>query len=189
MGTLEGLSEVQNVEDMTPGKTLHGTQQVKIQSWEFMGLVDQKSPLQRKEAVIEKTSGGWQSLIHGVNAIVLFAQQFGDIIQPVPLPGLCARWRLLPKGTDYMAASVPLLKRLCEEASSGSPYLHLTPTKLQWHRKSMLSENCQGSSDKGKVCSCDRLQQVVAKSSLNFGTINPPIILENRGSVIFGKSQ
>ncbi|KAH8753476.1 hypothetical protein BGZ57DRAFT_964852 [Hyaloscypha finlandica] len=186
---LEVLSEVQNTEDMTPGKTIQGTLQVKIQGWEFMALVDQKSPLQRKEAVIEKTSGGWQSLIHDVNAVVLFAQQFGDIIRLTSSPGLCARWRLLPKGKDYMAAGVPLLKKLCEEAGSSSPYLHLTPTKLQWHRKSMLFEDCQGNNDKSKACHCDRLQQVVAKSSLNFSTINPPMNLEDRGCVIFGKSQ
>ncbi|KAN0119353.1 hypothetical protein V8E51_001561 [Hyaloscypha variabilis] len=153
-----------------------------------MALVDQKLPLQRKEAVIEKTSGGWQSLIHDVNAIMLFAQHFRDIIQPVSSPGLCARWRLLLKGKDYMAASVPLLKKLCEEAGSGSSYLHLTPTKLRWHRKSMLFEDCQSNNDKSKACDYDRLQQVITKSSLNVGTINPPMNLEDRGCVIFGKS-
>jgi hypothetical protein len=130
-----------------------------------MGLVDQKSPLQRKEAAIEDSSGGWQKLIHDVKAIVLFAQGFGELIGPISSPGLCPRWRSLPKGKDYMASGVPLLKRLCEEAGSSSPYLHLTPTKLQWHSKSLLFENCRSIDNTNKACSCDRLQQVISKSS------------------------
>jgi len=154
---LEGLSEVQNIEDMTPGKTIQGSLKAKIQGWEFMGLVDQKSPLQRKEAAIEDSSGGWQNLIHDVNAIVLFAQGFGELIRPISSPGLCPRWRSLPKGKDYMASGVPLLKRLCEEAGSSSPYLHLTPTKLQWHNKLLLFENCRGTNNTSKACNYDLL--------------------------------
>ena len=71
-----------------------------------MALVDQKSPLQRKDTKLEKTSGGWPNLIHDINAIVLFAQGFEDIIKPCESFGLCVRWKSLPKNKDYMAAGI-----------------------------------------------------------------------------------
>ncbi|CZR64828.1 uncharacterized protein PAC_14727 [Phialocephala subalpina] len=187
---LEGLSEMQNPDDAIAENTGQITTDSKLQGFEFMAVVDQKSPIRRKEATLEKSSGGWQSLIHEVNAVVLLAHGFGDLIRPTsPSFGLCPRWKVLPKDKGYMAAGVPLLKRLCEEAGSASPYLHLTPSQLQWHRKSMLFEKCAGKASKGESCDCERLQQVVPKSVSDFMSVNPPGELEDRGCVMFGRPE
>ncbi|KUJ16467.1 uncharacterized protein LY89DRAFT_647061 [Mollisia scopiformis] len=183
---LEGLSEIQNAGDIRPETSTQILTQQKLQGWEFMALVDRKSPIQRKEVDLEKTTGGWQNLVHDVNAVVLLASGFGDLIQPMyPSSGLCYQLKTLPKYEDYMASTVPLLKRLCEEAGSSS-YAHLTPSKLQWHKPSMLFENCEGKTKTGGVCDCVRFQQVVPTFVTDIGPIKPPGHLEHRGCVIFG---
>ncbi|KAF8858460.1 hypothetical protein BDZ45DRAFT_394759 [Acephala macrosclerotiorum] len=180
---------MQNPDDAIAENTTQVTTDFKLRGFEFMAVVDQKSPIRRKEATVEKSTGGWQSLIHEVNAVVLLAHGFGELIRPTsPSFGLCPRWKALPKDKGFIAAGVPLLKRLCEEAGSSSPYLYLTPSQLQWHRKSMLFEKCTGKATTGEFCDCERLQQVVPRSMSDFMSINPPGELEDTGCVMFGQS-
>ena len=159
-----------------------GTVQHCLQGWEFMALVEGRNFRQKQEPIM-KTNGGWLKLVNDIDAIVLFANGFGDIIKPGKGSLPCHDWEELPKGKDYMATSVPMLKRLYREAGSDLALNHLTSTRLQWHRGSTLFESCAT----GRApCSCDRLQQIVRKSKFA-KTISPPSQLEERGCVAFGQ--
>ncbi|KFZ19687.1 hypothetical protein V502_03498 [Pseudogymnoascus sp. VKM F-4520 (FW-2644)] len=185
---LERVGESQNSEQSSPGKNLQTTMKTKVIGWEFMGLVDQKSPYVRKQFFVKTSSGGWPELVHDIDAVVLLAQGFEDIIRPVSeLARLCSMWQSLPKHRYFMAAGVLILQKLCEEAGSGKTNQHLT-SKLKWHKGSLLFEDCFAHANAGMVCKCDRLQQVVPESiTLNIHSIKPPGVLKTNGCVIFGK--
>jgi hypothetical protein len=159
-----------------------------LRGWEFMALVEDLSPLREKETAIQKCSGGWTRLVKDIDAVVLFASGFGDIIKPSEAAcarGLCKRWGRVPKGKDYMAASIPTLVQLFDRAGSRLTQRYLTSSHLRWNRGQVLWEPCDSRS---RQCNCDRLQGIVQKSAETFFTITEPGLLENNGAVIFGQT-
>lgn len=184
---MERLMEKDDLIESCPGLALHGTLRTKVYGWEFMSLVQDKNH-RRKEVTIAKSSGGWVDLVNDIDALVLFATGFGEIIRPVSdLGRLCHQWRSLPKGKDYLAAGVPLLELLYSEAGSRLSRKNLSTTRLQWHRASTLFEQCPYT--RPEHCECDRTQQIYHESLFKtFGRVRPPGTLEENGCVIFGQA-
>jgi hypothetical protein len=139
---------------------------------------------------LSNTNGGWPLLINDIDALVLLASGFEDIIIPakgIGNNGLCRSWQWVPRGKDYLATSSSMLRKLYDRA--GYPldrkYLTSTPKKLQWHQgRSILFGPCERS--KLHKCRCNRLQQILPKSTI--GTIVSPEFIDNQGAVIFGES-
>ncbi len=185
---MERLMEKDDSIEAYPGLALHGTMRSKVHGWEYMSLVHEKN-YRRKEATIAKSSGGWVDLINDVDALVLFATGFDEIIRPVTdLSKLCARWRNLPKGKDYLAAGIPILELLYSEAGSRLSHKHLTTSHLQWQRGSTLFEQCSYAAP--DRCECDRTQQIYHDSLFKtFGRVRPPGDLEANGCAIFGQAR
>jgi hypothetical protein len=170
-------------------RTLHWPIRKNLHGWEFMDIVDEVSPLRLKETPIKKTCGGWVDLATDINAIVLFASGFGDIIKPAEcsLKGLCHMWRAVPKEKDYLTVGATTINKLFEQSGSRLTRKHLTSTHLQWHRGRVLFEKCHAS-DSSFRCTCERLQQILPDSGLTFGTMVPPVRLEEGGAIIFGQA-
>lgn len=167
-----------------PGKSVHATRQETLEGWEYMGLVENVSPLHKKERVIQKSHGGWVDLVNHIDAVVLFGSGFQEVLKPpTRSTGLCQTWMRLPKGKDFLAAGVPILEELYRRAGSYETKEYLTSTHLRWHRNSVLFEDCTASAT--HTCKCNRLQQIFPKTTL--GRINPPGPLEPNGCVIFGQ--
>ena len=167
---------------------LHATGRRKIQGWEFMDLVIGRSSIRMKEVALRKSCGNWIDLAYDINAVVLLASGLEDLIIPREDTdsGLCQTWNRVPQQKDYLAAGVPLLEKLSEQA--GSPK-YLTSTHLRWHRGPMLFENCAAMCQNSTVtCTCDRVQQIWPDSLFTLGEINPPGPLPPQGAVVFGQS-
>ena len=166
----------------TWGDILHG--------FEFNAVVEQHSPFRQKQTKLLDTNGGWPLLSQDIDALILLANGFEDIIVPAVEQSnnrLCRSWQYVPKGKDFLATSTPLLKRLYERA--GYPldrkFLTSTKAKLQWHQgSSILFESCAES--KLERCHCNRLQQILPKSTVT--SIVPPEYIVDQGAVIFGHS-
>jgi hypothetical protein len=186
---LERLMEKTITTAASAEPTLHWPTRKNLQGWEFMDIVDERSPLRLKEAQIKKTCGGWVDLATDVNAIVLFASGFEDIIKPAQssLKGLCHMWRTVPKEKDYLTANIATINKLFEESGSRLTRKYLTSTHLQWHRGTVLFEKCRTSCSLFD-CTCDRLQQILPESGLTFRPVVPPGKLDERGAVIFGQA-
>ncbi len=184
---MERLMEKDDTIEAYPGLALHGTMRSRIHGWEYMSLVHEKN-YRRKEAIIAKSSGGWADLVSDIDALVLFATGFGEIIRPGRgLRRLCHRWRSLPKDKDYLAANVPILELLYSEAGSRVSHKHLSTTHLQWHRGSTLFEECFYTGQ--DRCGCDRTQQIYHDSMFKtFGPVRPHGKLEENGCIVFGQA-
>ncbi|PVH69555.1 hypothetical protein DL98DRAFT_624518 [Cadophora sp. DSE1049] len=168
---------------------LHGTLRKRIRGYEFMDLVEERSPVRMKETLVENSSGNWIEFVQDINAVVLFASGFEDIIIPreVEQHGLCHSWKRVPRGKDYLTASVSMLDTCFEQAGSQLTRKYLTSTHLRWHRGPKLFESCTKSSAFG--CRCDRVQQILPEAMTTFGTITSPGPLPKDGAVVFGKSK
>ena len=150
---LERMMERDEIISSTPGVKLRGTMRDRLYGWEIQALVEQKS-FRRKEQVLKKSNGKWTDLLNDSNAVVLFANGFEEVIEPVShLTNLCSAWKTLPQDKDYLAVGCPLLEILYNEAGSRKTRKYLTSKHLQWSRGPTLFESCEPNSD----CSCSRL--------------------------------
>jgi hypothetical protein len=185
---LESLLDKNVTKEATSDPEVRGTMRHLLRGWEFMDLVYDRSPFRLKETYIEKSSGSWTNLARDIDAIVLFGSGFEDIIKPSEqsTTGLCHAWKSVPRGKDYMTASVPMMNWLYTVAGSKLTRKHLTSTHLRWHKGGQLWERCQ--STKPYSCSCSRLQQVVSDNFAQLGGVADPGPLEEKGAVIFGQA-
>lgn len=184
---LDRLMEKEATTQATPGMAVHATWQDMLYGWEFKAVADEDRHLKQKVQVLEKTAGRWRDLVKDVDAVVLFASGFGDIIKPrSEQAGLCRKWRRLQRDKDYLAVCVPMLENFYAKAGHRQDQQYLTSAKLQWHRGSMLFEQCADTAS--DCCKCDRLQQVYRDSYRTFGRRIPPGNLEPNGCVVFGQA-
>ncbi|KAF2490780.1 hypothetical protein BU16DRAFT_134693 [Lophium mytilinum] len=180
----------QNVRiDRTAGGAIEKPCQDILKGFEFKAVVEELSPFRQKQAKIKKTCGGWPTLVRDIDALVLFANGFEDLILPLEdeSADLCRLWQRVPKGQDYLATSVKTLTDLYNVAGCRTSRAYLTSTELQWHRgTSTLFEPCKNPG--AYRCECVRLQRILPKSAT--GTIIPPGSLTEAkdGAVIFGHS-
>ncbi|KAL5325079.1 hypothetical protein ACEPPN_006201 [Leptodophora sp. 'Broadleaf-Isolate-01'] len=176
--------------DSSPVQPVHLTTSKRLQEWEFMDIVSEKSPMQLRETVMSKSAGNWTDFAQDINAIVLFATGFQDLITPrvSEKRELCHAWNRVPRKRDFLTTTVPMLETIYEHAGSKQNRKYLTSTHLQWHRGETLFGDCE--KNMNSKCACDRVQQILRESPTTFGRIVPPPgPLPARGAVIFGQSK
>ncbi|KAI9832642.1 MAG: hypothetical protein M1819_004227 [Sarea resinae] len=184
---IEGLLDQDVNKSPAQGVALSATMQDRLLGWEFMDLVDDISPLRPRETEILKTGGGWTTLARDIDAVVLFASGFEDIIRPASCTdGLCHKWKRMPKEKDYLAASVEILDMLYERAGHRLTRENLTTTGIKWHRGPQLFERC--TKPFAFDCNCNRIQELTPLNAIGKGHF--PTAFEVKGApgaVIFGR--
>jgi hypothetical protein len=168
------------------GLPLRGTLRDFITGFEFRAVVEERSPFRLKEVEVQKSNGGWPRLVHDIDALVLLANGFGDLLLPTPgaKAGLCRTWHSVPTGNDYLATTTKTLDDLHNIAGCRVSRKYLTSSRLRWHKgDSLLFEPCGA----GRDCQCNRLQQVLPENAV--GTIVPPMRFADDGAAIFGTSR
>jgi hypothetical protein len=153
-----------------------------LHGYEFKAIVQERGDYTLMEKEMSRNQGGWPLLVRDINALVLLANGFGDLILPSDehKPQLCNVWQRLPSGCDYLAATCNVLTDLYDVAGSRASRKYLTTTHLQWHQgESQLFDSCENT----KACKCNRLQQILSKSDT---VVRPKIGDVKSGAVIFG---
>jgi hypothetical protein len=109
-----------------------------LHGWEFMDIVNSELDVRRKEL---KCSQAWTTLTKDV--LVLFGQDFGNVIRPGRDVHVCEAWYPIPCGQDYLTASLPCLQQLSEKRGTGRSckYLRLTNDEC-WVPEAGLFEDC-----------------------------------------------
>lgn len=158
-----------------------------LYGFEFNDVARKRFPISLKSCSIERTSGGWTDLVQDIGALTILATGLEDLIKPSnDCLDLCHRWCSLPKGEDYLAVTVRLLKDLYYVAGCPLNCQYLTSSsRLQLERtSSILFAPCKSLVE--KPCSCNRLCQVVGKR--NMGTEPVDLHAHEEGAVIIGSS-
>jgi hypothetical protein len=153
-----------------------------LYGYEFKAIVQERGDYTLMEKELSRNHGGWPLLVRDINALVLLADGFGDLILPSDQhkPRLCSVWQRVPSGSDYLAATCNVLTDLYDLAGCRASREYLTTTHLQWHQgESRLFESCKNT----RACKCNRLQQIVNESDT---VVRPNIGDVKAGAVIFG---
>jgi hypothetical protein len=167
------------------GTPVKGTFRDFLQGYEFKAIVEERGIYTLKEKELSKTHGGWPLLARDIDALVLLADGFGEVILPADedKSRICTLWQRMPSGCDYLATTSKILIELYNIAGRRCERKYLTSTQLQWHQgASQLFDECKDT----KACQCNRLQQIIPKSHI--GTIIRPEVIIDEGAVIFGHS-
>ena len=142
--TLEFLRDERINAEKSPDLPMKTPFRRKLAGYELMDVVEEISPLHKKQSTIERSCGGWPSLIRDIDALVLFANGLGELIKPGrPHEELCHTWQTMPKGKDYLATIIPVLLDLFATAGSRDSREHLTSSHLSWVCGKSLFEPCQ----------------------------------------------
>lgn len=171
----------------SPGISINGTLREFLFGYEFKAVVEERSPMSLKRTPLGKSNGGWLQLVQDIDALVLLADGFEDLIVPANQRNtdICRLWQRVPKGQDYLATNTRMLNDLFNVAGCRLTHKYLTSSKLQWHQgDSILFDDCRDST--AANCRCNRLQRIYPESSLC--KIQPPQGIVDNGAVIFGHS-
>jgi hypothetical protein len=186
--TLEFLL-AQNIsrEREAPGLPIPSSFHGSLYGFEFKAIVNQDAPYNLKKTSIKRTHGGWAKLIEDIDALVLFANGFGDVILPAGEHNqdLCSRWRKVPHGQDYLTTTTNMLQTLYDRAGSREDQEYLTTkSKLRWHQGSnALFDVCQNPD----LCDCTRVQQLFPESGMR--NVQRPTSIAIEGAVVFGRPE
>ncbi|CAI9634166.1 unnamed protein product [Alternaria burnsii] len=179
------LAQNINRQRETPGVCMPSSVHESIYGFEFKSIVHQDALYKLKKTTVRRNHGGWIKLIEDIDALVLFANGFGDVILPAGGSDnlLCHKWRRVPDGQDYLTTTTDVLQRLFDKAGSRLDRKYLTTkNKLRWHQgSSTLFNACRDVA----LCDCTRLQQLFPESA--FRSIQPPTSIASKGAVIFGR--
>ena len=182
------LEEIFDYQKMK-SSVLHGTTREKLEGFDFMDIADKDDPITPRVVVLEPSSRGLSHLTQKINAVNLFGTRFGEVI--VPAEGsntVCHHWRSLPKGKDYIAATVEHLSRLHEKSPCRRDGVVQLASDVLWHQPNQLFESCDCKGAKW-MKSCDRSQTLLPKS---IGSKRGPDVFNpkySKGAVIFGRKE
>ncbi|KAF4463070.1 RSC complex subunit Rsc7 [Fusarium albosuccineum] len=130
---LEMLLDQMVQSNKSPDRPVKWPRQKTVTGFEFMGIVEERSPLDKVEFNMEDNSGNWTRLIKDTSTLVLFATGLKDLITTEDSDtSVCNAWRMMPKGKNYLGTTVPVLMDFYATAGSGQTLQHLTRGGLYW---------------------------------------------------------
>jgi hypothetical protein len=170
-----------------------------LEGYEFMGIVSARHILTRRAVSLQSNGAAWIGLARRIHAITLFGQHFGDIYKPAESIGrqICENWRTVPRGHEYLAAPISLLKRIKQysreegEVDAGSPEI---AEGLLWSQSKDAFNTCLPSC---KHVFLNRVQQLRSSipgeilGKMGWGENGPrkaDAFAEINGAVLFGES-
>ena len=106
---LHNLAETDALAKQEPSRSVK-FEGSKLYGWELLDVVRGKKTIFRKQVDI---SQDW--MILGEESVVLFCQNFGDVIKPAPNIRLCPLAQSVHQGQDQLTATIKCLQRLSEE--------------------------------------------------------------------------
>jgi len=159
-----------------------------IQGWNYIDLVERQRKMDLREAALDKACGLWPALARDVDAVVLFGDNFDDILQPAAESGMCEAYRAMPPGYDLLAIEVSYIKAMLWRnrtkpdrgiLSKGGLQLLYSPDSFKSCR------DCTIRTRKRPHCSCKRITELSIASKisrLEFSTVLP-----TKGAVLIGR--
>ena len=111
-GNLEVLIDHQVEKAGQSGVRIKSHARRRLEGWDFKDLVSGNDPIYPLVETIQAVGKGWVDFIRSIEAVTLFGQGFGDIIEP--RDEIYSQWRHIPEGSFYLAARVSDLKTIME---------------------------------------------------------------------------
>lgn len=160
-----------------------------LEGWQFKDLITPRDPIYPcVMAVARPTGKSWIDLVEDVNAVILFGENFGEILSPSDDTNICSHWETLPKHKHYLAASTSDLKDIVnfEEYTKTSP--QQLSRRIAWHHsgRPMGPHHCTGMTD-SCTTHADRVQVLLPVKYTKFREFRGALTdLEDSGALVFG---
>ena len=155
--------------------------------FEYMDLVHsssefEKHPLQEK---LKGECGKWPELADDIDAVLLFATNFQEILIPHDESEVCTKFRRLPCQRSYLAAKAAIIQRFLQHCRKDpSNYWRLTKRDLTWIPTGNPFSACMlYDSDQ---CSCSRVQSLKRIKDTGSVTFKDSWSSWGKGAIIFG---
>lgn len=125
---------------------------------ELMDIVRCQPPFSVKRSKIELAHGGWGDLTHDIQ-LVLFCRGIGEALQPHghAVEGICVNWLTLPRGANYLAATMQSLVHVAARTGHSQTCEYLMED-YKWHCNSSCFQ-FDGSHDT-RFCNCNPLHKI-----------------------------
>ncbi|KLO92474.1 Uncharacterized protein LW93_12048 [Fusarium fujikuroi] len=115
-----------------------------LEGWDFEDAVQNFKTFYPRTTTLEKGGKEWVDFIRGIKAVILFGEDFGEIIKPSRLGHeTCKEWATLPKGQYYIATCVSDLQTVFKEHGKYVDGHLRLGDGLIWHSITPGSEACQ----------------------------------------------
>ncbi|KKP00556.1 hypothetical protein THAR02_07334 [Trichoderma harzianum] len=171
-----------------------------IIGFDIQDIIDPCSAIRSRIKHLDSWGHGWVDLIPSIGTTTIFGQGFGDLICPKEPHALCSEWKSVPKGKDYMAASVSTLQMLYKQRllrlDSGLSPGQMT-SKIVWVSPNPPFKSCEclqrstSNTEDGDFHTTS-VQFLIAKKSLRSRLVlrgSTPVdvmTLDEKGAVVFG---
>ena len=143
---------------------------------------------------------GWKDLVPAMGITTIFGSDFGELICPEKPSTVCPKWRTVPTGLDYLAASMSTMKMLHERRMKRMwPNLGLgeITEKIMWLSTDQAADGraCEclaEPSQPQQTCHLDPVQYLMAKDLRRLRSASRAMVpvdlarVGNKGAVIFG---
>ncbi|KAH6890692.1 hypothetical protein B0T10DRAFT_439881 [Thelonectria olida] len=86
-----------------------------IVGFDILDVITPLGPIHPRIKHLNSMGHGWVDLIPSIGITTIFGRGFGELIRPDRPETVCTTWQSVPKGMDYMAASVSTLKMLYQK--------------------------------------------------------------------------
>ena len=133
------------------GLDIHFRARKSFEGWDFKDLVTENDPFQPRLATLSALNfggKGWIDFIKSIHAVTLLGKGFGDIIRPTAESNTCHFWSTLPKGKDYLAASLQDLKDIANLHGDPSMDPMRLSESIYWHNPAPDLCHCRGTTRK-----------------------------------------
>lgn len=171
-----------------------------ISGFDIRDIIKPCSAIRPRIKHVNSWGHGWVDLITSYGTTTIFGRGFGDLISPEEPHALCSKWKSVPKGKDYMAASVSTLQMLYQRRPlRGKPGLNPgeMTSKIVWVSPDHPFKSCQclqGTTSDAKAGDfhTDSVQFLIAKNSWRSRLAlrgSKPVdlmALGEKGAVVFG---
>jgi hypothetical protein len=159
-----------------------------LEGWKFQDVVDREYSIDPVVAELDNSATDWLRLIRHIDAVVLFGNDFGELMRP--MGEHCTNWTSVPREKFCLAVTIPQLRRIAKK--HGRP--DQTPIKLAqgvyWHHVEHPFKCSCGTPDAKKHRVCNRSQTLqsrtirLSKSALGCEVLSAAD--NDNGAVIFG---
>jgi hypothetical protein len=189
--TLEQIHDRQTeISSTHAAKQLPNPFQMTLEGYEFMRIVVGRRSLTRRNIPLHSNGTAWEHFAKRINAMTLFGEHFGEIYTPITNSGnfVCNDWKNVPKGHEFLAAPVSLLRDIQQRSREEGEVKKNSPEiaeGLLWSPSKDAFSTC------GISCNhllLSRVQQFRKPSRKDNPSFNSDVLNTARGAVIFGTS-
>lgn len=158
-----------------------------LEGFDFMDIATEEDHFWARMTHVQARGTGWTYFTRAIHAVTLFGSGFGELITPCDTASVCSSWTGVPKGQEYLAVCVSMVKEILRKKGNTRELPWRIVRDLYWYVPDKAFEQCQCAETSTGI-PCDRAQILLRNQQLGYKEklLSSPSELKTDGAVIFG---